>query len=174
MIERFKQYLEGKFDNKLQAFSNPTRYAHIRVTHVKINEDLFYGEQAYNYMLTKPYRQFVLKPIEENGIIRVINYELKDAFKYVGATNLKNITQEDLTERTGCATIFKDFEGVFHGEIEGCECYVNWRGVDTYLLNKIQLAEQHYFVLDKGMSTKSNSQIWGSQWGEFKFYRMPD
>lgn len=173
MIDKFKTYLEGVFDNKIQAFSNPTRYAHIQVTHRKINDELFYGEQAYNYMLSKPYRQFVLKPIELNGIIKIINYELQDAHRFVGGTNLENITQEDLTERVGCATMFKEVEDVFHGEIEGCECYVNWRGVDTYLINKIQLGEQHYFVLDKGMSKKSNSQIWGSKWGEFKFYRMP-
>jgi hypothetical protein len=35
------------------------------------------------------------------------------------------------------------------------------------------LGEGHYYVLDKGMCKKSNSQIWGSQWGEFKFYSLP-
>lgn len=173
MIEQFKQYLEGVFDNKQQAFSNPTRYAHIRVTHCKIDDNLFYGEQSYNYMLSKPYRQFVLEPVEQNGIIKVINYELKNPELYVNCQNIKDITREDLTERVGCATIFKEIDGGFSGEIEGCECHVNWRGTDTYLLNKIQLAESHYFVLDKGMSKTNNSQIWGSKWGEFKFYRLP-
>ena len=173
MIKKFNQYLEGIFDNKLQAFSNPSRYAHIRVTHRKIDDNLFYGEQAYNYMLSKPYRQFVLQPTEQNGIVKVINYELKESHKFVSATNLENLTMNYLTEKRGCATIFKEVDGTFHGEIEGCECHVNWRGVNTYLINKIQLGEGHYYVLDKGMCKKSNSQIWGSQWGEFKFYRMP-
>ena len=92
MIKKFNQYLEGIFDNKLQAFSNPSRYAHIRVTHRKIDDNLFYGEQAYNYMLSKPYRQFVLQPTEQNGIVKVINYELKESHKFVSATNLENLT----------------------------------------------------------------------------------
>lgn len=173
MIDEFNAYLEGQFDNKLQALSNPTRYARIKVTHVKIKDNLFYGEQAYNYMLLKPYRQFVLQPIEQSGVIKVINYEINQPSRYANCKNLDNLTLENLTERTGCATIFRKVDEVFHGEIEGCECYVNWRGIQTYLLNKIQLGKTHYFVSDKGMSKTDNSQIWGSQWGEFKFYKLP-
>ena len=56
-MNQFLELLEGTFANKLQAQSHPTRYAHIRVSHRKISDNRFYGEQAYNYQLNMPYRQ---------------------------------------------------------------------------------------------------------------------
>lgn len=173
MIDNFKEYLIGTFDNKLQAMSNPTRYARIIVTHKKINDELIYGEQAYKHSVGLPYRQFVLKPIEVDNKIRVINYEIKNRHLYKGCNNLQNLIESDLTEKTGCATIFQFKDDVFYGEIEGCECYVNWRGSATYLINKIELGKDYYFVLDKGISLETKAQIWGSQYGQFNFYKVP-
>jgi len=84
MIKEFFRLIEGKFENKIQAFSNPSKYAFIRVTHVNLGDGLIYGEQAYNYQLNKPYRQFVLEPKEENGQIHIYNYELIDKENYSG------------------------------------------------------------------------------------------
>ena len=66
MINDFKSIILGTFDNKRQAYSNPSLYAHIRLTHKEINEKFLYGEQAYTYQLDKPYRQFVLEIIQES------------------------------------------------------------------------------------------------------------
>ena len=48
-MNTFLELFEGTFANKRQAQSHPTRYAHIRVSHRRIGETRFYGEQAYNY-----------------------------------------------------------------------------------------------------------------------------
>lgn len=173
MIDIFKEYLIGQFDNKFQALSNPSRYARIIVTHVQINDSLIYGEQAYSHSLKAPYRQFVLKPIKDDGKIKVINYQIKDEHLYRGCENIESINEESLIKRIGCSTIFQYKDEKFYGEIEGCECYVNWRNAKTYLINKIELGKDYYFVLDKGISVETKAQIWGSQYGEFKFYKVP-
>lgn len=173
MIDIFKEYLIGTFDNKMQALSNPTRYARIIITHVQINDELIYGEQAYSHSLGLPYRQFVLKPTQIDDKIKVINYELLDKHLYKGANNLNCISEKFLTEKTDCATIFTFANNKFYGENETCNCFIQWRGVPTYLINKIELGQNYYFVLDKGLSVESHSQIWGSQYGEFKFYKLP-
>ena len=65
-MSQFIDFLVGTFANKVQAQSHPTRYAHIRVSHRLIGENRIYGEQAYNYLLNRPYRQFVIDVVEEN------------------------------------------------------------------------------------------------------------
>ena len=64
-MSRFIELLEGTFANKRQAQSHPTRYAHIRVSHRLIGENRIYGEQAYNYLLNRPYRQFVIDVVQD-------------------------------------------------------------------------------------------------------------
>ena len=70
-MSEFIDLLEGTFANKTQAQSHPTRYAHIRVKHKKISDNRIYGEQAYNYLKNRPYRQFVIEVVEddENTIV---------------------------------------------------------------------------------------------------------
>ena len=65
-MSQFIDFLVGTFANKVQAQSHPTRYAHIRVSHRLIGENRIYGEQAYNYLLNRPYRQFVIDVVEES------------------------------------------------------------------------------------------------------------
>ena len=43
----FHDYLEGTFDNRLQAMHYPTRYARIVINHKWIGGDWFEGKQAY-------------------------------------------------------------------------------------------------------------------------------
>ena len=62
-MSEFVELLVGTFANKRQAQSHPTRYAHIRVSHRLIGENRIYGEQAYNYLLNRPYRQFVIEDV---------------------------------------------------------------------------------------------------------------
>ena len=76
-MNQFLDLLEGTFANKRQAQGHPTRYAHIRVSHRKISENRLYGEQAYNYQLNRPYRQFVIEVVAEKGQFRLKNYEIR-------------------------------------------------------------------------------------------------
>ena len=104
-MNQFLEYLEGTFSNKRQAQGHPTRYAHIRVIHRKISDRRFYGEQAYNYLLNRPYRQFVIDVVVEKGQFRLKNYEIEDPKRFVGGQNLELITDEILTYREGCDII---------------------------------------------------------------------
>jgi CpeT protein len=173
MIELFKQYLSGKFSNKIQAFSYPSRYAHINITHIDIGDGLYYGEQAYNYQPGLPYRQFVLEPILSNNKITVLNYEILDKQNYRNGKNLELLTRNQLTKKEGCDTIFEYVNESFIGGTTGCECFVNWRGRETYLQTNVELTKNFYYVIDKGICVKHNHQIWGSKYGRFEFARMP-
>ena len=76
-IQRLRELLIGTFDNKRQAYQNPTFYAHIRLIHKDIGNNLIYGEQAYTYDQGRPYRQFVIEPVMDGEVMKVKNYDLK-------------------------------------------------------------------------------------------------
>ncbi|BCU94086.1 MAG: hypothetical protein CM15mV4_0510 [Caudoviricetes sp.] len=40
-MKSFEDCLEGHFDNKYQAMKDPSRYAHIKISHVRLGEDIF-------------------------------------------------------------------------------------------------------------------------------------
>ena len=173
-MNQFLEYFLGEFNNRRQTFQHPTRYSYIRILHRKISDDLIYGEQAYAFKDVRPYRQFVLRPIQEDNTIRVVNYDINDPLRFVKGTNLEALTENDLILRKGCDTIFTYKDNVFHGNLDGCECFVDWQGNKTYLQNKIELGLNYYNVFDKGMCVKTNTQLWGSKHGFFKFDKQPD
>ena len=173
MIEQFKELLIGKFENKLQAFKNPSKFAYIRITHVDIGDGLYYGEQAYNYNLKSPYRQFILEPIQEENQIRILNYEVEDKNQFKNLQNLDKIDRSMLKLKSGCDVIVTQDKDSFKGGLTGCECYVDWMGRNTYLQNQIELTPTNYYVIDKGFCAEHNHQIWGSKYGGFEFARMP-
>lgn len=171
-MDQFLDYLIGEFNNKRQAFSHPTRYAYIRVLHRKISDHLIYGEQAYAFSDVRPYRQFVLKPVKEENNIRVINYEIKNPLRFIKGNNLDQFTEEDLIYRSGCDIIFNKKDNVYYGQVEGCECFVEWRGKQTYVKNKVELGLNYYNVIDQGFLVGTEDRIWGSAHGYFKFVRQ--
>ena len=172
MIETLREWLTGSFENKIQAFSYPSRYAMIRVTHVPIWDGWFYGEQAYTYQANKPYRQFVLLPTLEGDSIRILNYEIEGKEQFAGCKNLDKLTKDMLRLKIGC-DVNLTFDGSsFTGGLSGCDCYVSWNGRDTYLQNEIELTPTHYYVKDLGFCQKNHHQIWGSKHGRFEFKRM--
>jgi CpeT protein len=174
-MNQFLEYLEGTFHNKVQAQSHPTRYAHIRVQHRKLSDYRFYGEQAYNYMLERPYRQFVIdvKIVDDEYYLR--NFEIENPSRFVGCQNLELITDDILTYRDGCDIIMrKTGPEMFEGGTSTCECWVMWNGVKTYVQNEVILTRTEYHVTDKGLHAETHEKIWGSDYGSFKFVRLPD
>ena len=172
-MNQFLDLLEGTFANKRQAQGHPTRYAHIRVQHRKISDDRLYGEQAYNYQLNKPYRQFVIEVVEEDDQYRLKNYEIKDAKRFAECKNLDQLTNNDLTYREGCDIIMKQIgPNAYKGGTSTCECWVDWKGVKTYVQNEVFLTETDYQVVDRGLHAETHQKIWGSDYGAFKFVRM--
>ena len=182
MIDKFEQWFEGTFDNKIQAFTNPSKYAYIVLQHVKVADGLFYGEQAYFNKRNTPYRQFCLKLEEKDNTIIVRNFELHDKKRYLGFVNLQELRDLNLTHRVGCDTIFTYYSDViggrttdrFVGQIEpGCGCRVDWGSRETYLVNNAILTDSCYNVEDKGHDPKTHEHVWGSKHGHFNFIKKP-
>jgi CpeT protein len=173
MIEEFKALLVGKFENKIQAFKDPSKFAHIRITHVDIGDGLYYGEQAYNYNLKSPYRQFILEPIQEENQIRILNYEVGDKNQFKNCQNLDKIDRSMLKLKSGCDVVVTHDGSSFKGGLTGCDCHVDWLGRKSYLQNQIELTQDFYYVIDKGFCSIHHHQIWGSKYGRFEFARMP-
>ncbi len=172
MIDKFKELIEGTFNNRKQAFSYPSQYAQITIIHKLLDNGMIYGEQAYTVRNQAPYRQFVLKVIQEEDTLRVINHKLKDPSKFLGFQNLDELTEDQIEVNPGCDNIFVEKDGIFYGKIEGCDCYVNWNGQDTYLFTECELSDTYYYVIDKGLSKETGKRVWGSEYGMFKFDRL--
>ena len=172
-MNTFLELFEGTFANKRQAQSHPTRYAHIRVSHRKIGETRFYGEQAYNYQLDRPYRQFVIDVVDEGDYLRLKNYEIRTPATFVGCNNLDKLTDDLLTYREGCDNIIEETATkTFTGKNDTCECWVMRGGIKTYVNNAVLLTETNYQVMDRGFHAESHQKVWGSDYGPFNFTRM--
>ena len=173
-MNQFLDLLEGVFANKRQAQSHPTRYAHIKVQHKRISENRLYGEQAYNYQLNRPYRQFVIEVIAEKGQYRLKNYEIENPEKFVGCKNLDQINDDILTYREGCDIIMEQTaHNTYVGGTSTCNCWVYRQGIKTYVQNEVLLTETNYQVLDRGLHAETHEKVWGSDYGPFNFARMP-
>lgn len=171
-MNQFLEYFLGEFNNRQQSFAHPTRYSYVRLMHKKINDELIYGEQAYAFRDVRPYRQFVLRPIYENGKIRIINYDIKNPLRFMKGKNLDQLKESDLILQKNCNIIFTEKNGLYYGKIDGCECFVQWKNKQTYVVTDIILGKNYYNVTDKGMCVKTNTQLWGSQYGHFKFVKQ--
>jgi CpeT protein len=164
MIDEFRNRLIGKFENKRQAFRNPSRFAYVRIIHENVDGSLIYGEQAYHYMLNSPYRKFVLEPVEDNGRLVIKNYSVID---------LKlPITKDKLSYRDGCDIYFNLIDDVFVGSSEGCNCVVMRGGKETYFATKAQIGPNYYHVIDRGFDPVTKKQIWGTEFGPFEFTKV--
>jgi hypothetical protein len=163
MIDEFRNRLIGKFENKRQAFRNPSRYAYVRIIHEDVDGQLIYGEQAYHYMLNTPYRKFVLEPLLCDGRLVVKNYSIISADE--------PIIKDNLTYREGCDILFNLIDDVFVGSSEGCDCIVKRNGRDTFFSTKAQIGINYYHVIDRGYDPVSKKQIWGTEYGPFEFVK---
>lgn len=172
MIEELSKLLEGQFDNRTQALSNPSRFAYIRVTHIALGNGKFYGEQAYNYKLDKPYRQFVIEPVMNGDRIEILNFEIENKEQFIGGKNLDKIKNHMLSLKKGCSLFVEKDGDAFVGAVEGDQCIVEWGGQRTFLTTSIKLTPTHYYVLDKGYDVNDpRKQIWGTRNGQFQFVR---
>jgi hypothetical protein len=180
-IETLARWMAADFSNQQQAFDNPPLFAHIRVCIRPLPWEFLSGvslflEQAYDYMLTRPYRLRVMKltPTAENIVIE--HYTLKEEQKFYGASReverLKSITTDDLEKMPGCNMIVEWTGNSFKGRVEpGKGCIVIRDGKKTYLDNEFEIDAERFLSLDRGKDMETDEHSWGSIAGEFHFAR---
>lgn len=180
-IATLARWMASDFSNQHQAFENPPLYAHIRVCMRPLPFELLNGvslflEQAYDYLLNKPYRLRVLKLVEQNGKIAIENYLVRDEQQFYGAARhperLKDLKADQLELMSGC-TSYAEWTGhSFKGQVEpGKGCIIVRDGKTTYLDNEFEIDEQKFYSLDRGRDPQTDEQLWGSLAGPFEFER---
>ncbi|HBC40533.1 MAG TPA: chorismate-binding protein [Pseudanabaena sp.] len=175
------QWLAGDHSNWDQAIENPPFFAHIRVgvraLPNPITEDgvWLYLEQAYDYEINRPYRTAILHVTYANDRIEIINYRLKSAEAFFGASRnrdrLASIDADAIDQLHGCTQwVHRADDKTFKGAVEpGKNCCLNRKGVNTYLTIDFEVTENRYSSLDRGYSVETDELIWGSVAGAFEF-----
>jgi CpeT protein len=176
------QWMAGDFSNHKQAAAEPQHYAHIRIFFRPLpfeffNAIGFYSEQVYDYDLWSPYRQGVHKLVDRGEDTYIENYSLQDATLYAGAARepaiLKTITADCLERRCNCSMIFRREEDIFRGQVEpGNQCLIERNGAMTYLISDVEITENTWVSLDKGMDINTHEKLWGSAFGMLKFEKV--
>ena len=157
MIDKFCEYFEGTFNNKMQAMSYPTKFAMIELVHEKLNDNRFRCTQRY-YIDKIAYRKSIIEIIQKESNLLIKNYK----------------EENDLTYLEGCDILFELIGDEFHGKNLCKTCYVNWSGKETYLQTQSILGNNYYNVIDKGYDINTDKHIWGSFNGEFQFVKSPE
>ncbi|MFN9467386.1 MAG: chromophore lyase CpcT/CpeT [Pseudanabaena sp.] len=177
------QWLAGDHSNWEQAIDNPPFFAHIRVGIRALPNPItddgvwLFLEQAYDYELNHPYRTAVLHLVFQNDRIEMINYRLKNAETFFGASRdldrLKVLDINAIEQLQGCTQwVDRADHQTFKGAVEpGKKCCINRKGVDTYLAIEFEVTENTYSSLDRGYDIVTDERVWGSIAGAFQFVK---
>ena len=68
--------------------------------------------------------------------------------------------------------VFEREENTFYGKVEGHSCLIEKKGIQTYLVSEVELTENTFISLDRGMDIHTHEQIWGSTNGPLKFEKV--
>lgn len=180
-IKTLARWMAADFSNQEQAFANPPLYAHIRVCMRPLPDDLLSGtslflEQAYDFMLDRPYRLRVLKLEVVEDRIELINYKVKEEEGFYGSSRnperLSNLTIDHLEKMSGCDMIVEWTGQSFKGYIKpGKNCIVVRKDRETYLDNSFEVDEHQLISIDRGYDPETDELVWGSIAGAFNFVR---
>ncbi len=174
--------MAADFSNQEQAFENPPLYAHIRVCMRPLPAHIFPAgigllvEQAYDYMLTRPYRIRALNLQVVGDHIEIENYTLKDEASFYNATReparLATLTPDHFERLPGCNMIAEWTGQSFKGYVEpGKGCMVIRDGRSTYLDSTFEIDADRFISLDRGRDPETDEHLWGSIAGPFHFVR---
>lgn len=180
-IATLARWMAADFSNQAQAFENPPFFAHIRVCMRPLPLDLLpgvslYVEQAYDYLLQKPYRVRVLELIPVDDHLEIKNYTLQQPESFYGAAREPNclleLTADQLVELPGCNMIVHWSGHSFKGHIEpGKACIVVREGRKTYLDSLFEIDDQVFISHDRGRDPQTDEHVWGALAGPFHFVR---
>jgi hypothetical protein len=176
------RWMAADFSNQQQAFDNPPLYAHIRVCMRPLPTDTmggigFYLEQAYDFLLNRPYRSRGMKLIPNDDHIVIENYLLKDPESFYGASRdreqLGKLKHNDFEKMGGCNMIIRWTGTSFKGIVEpGKACMVIRQGKTTYLDSEFEIDGNRFISWDRGRDPETNEHVWGSLAGPFYFERQ--
>jgi tRNA/tmRNA/rRNA uracil-C5-methylase (TrmA/RlmC/RlmD family) len=171
--------MAADFSNQAQVFENPAFFAHIRVCMRPLNWEVLSGvslfvEQAYDYMLNKPYRVRVLHLTTVRDKIHIENYTVKAEKDFYGASRdlprLQTLTSDRLEKLSGCNMIVEWTGSQFKGTVEpGKGCIVIRDGQKTYLDSDFEIDGERFISRDRGRNPETDEHIWGSVAGPFYF-----
>jgi hypothetical protein len=173
--------MAADFSNQQQAFDNPPLFAHIRVCMRPLPKSFlsgisFYIEQAYDFMLSQPYRCRVLKLIEDGDRFKIENYAVQGEADFYGASRdlakLQTLTPDRLELLPGCTFLVNWSGHSFKGTVEpGKGCKVVRKGKETYLDSEFEITETGFISLDRGRDPDTDEHVWGSIAGPFLFVK---
>lgn len=182
-LKTFAGWMASEFSNQEQAYANPPFFAHIRVCMRPIPQLFNEGvgvliEQAYDYMLSQPYRIRVLRLFVRGDRLGVENYTLNEPERFYGASRepnrdrLQAMTLNDIALMEGC-NMGVDWTGhSFKGCIDpGKTCMVFRKDRQTYLDSTFEVSESGLKSLERGRDPETDEMVWGSVAGAFEFTR---
>lgn len=181
-IKALAQLMAADFSNQQQAWDNPPFFAHIRVCMRPLplsllGEVSFFLEQAYDFLLTQPYRLrvFTIESVENH--LELVHYKLKEEEKFYGASRdlprLQQLTLNHLEKMNGCDMIAHNDGNGFKGFVKpGKACIVVRKGKESYLDNSFEIDQQKLISFDRGRDLVTDELLWGSVAGPFHFTRV--
>lgn len=180
-VATLARWMAADFSNQAQAYENPPFFAHIRVCMRPLPLDLLpgvslYVEQAYDYLLQKPYRVRVLELMTVDDHLEIKNYTLQRPESFYGAAREPNrlleLTADQLVELPGCNMIVHWSGHSFKGYVEpGKTCIVVREGRKTYLDSLFEIDDQTFISHDRGRDPQTDEHVWGAFAGPFQFVR---
>lgn len=179
---RLARWMAADFSNQQQAFNNPPLYAHIRVCIRPLPTEFlsgisFYLEQAYDFMLNRPYRCRVLRLLDNvDNRIEIEHYAIRDEEDFYGASRdlnkLKTLAPKRVEKLEGCTFWVTTTGNLFKGRVQpGKGCKVIRNGQETYLDSEFEISEHGMMSLDRGRHPETNEHVWGSIAGPFQFVK---
>lgn len=139
MMTEFLSCLLGRWSNKDQAFSNPTRYSWILSSWDDVGEGKILSKQWYHYMgEDKPYREKIKTFIETESGILAQTWDI------------------DGTRNNLCDMHITLSKGVWIGKNLGTECIIN----GATLRSEFELQPGQFLTRDAGFI--DDKLVWGS------------
>ncbi len=184
-LKTFAAWMASEFSNKAQHDLNPPFFAYIRVCMRPLPQPPFETgvglliEQAYDYMLSQPYRIRVLRLYVRGDRLGIENYTIKDPERFFGASRepgrdrLQTLTAADIELMNGC-NMGVDWSGSsFKGSVDpGKACMVFRKDRQTYLDSTFEVTDGNLQSWERGRDPQTDEHVWGSVAGPFQFSRL--
>ena len=173
------KWMAADFSNQAQAIENPPFFAHIRVCMRPLPPSFLPGnclylEQAYDFMLSQPYRVRVLHFLPQDDHILLENYSFKQQDTVIGAgrdaEKLAKISIDQIEKMPGCDMTVRWTGHSFIGKVvPGKNCIVVRKGKTSYLDNEFEITDNKLISYDRGRDPETDELLWGSVAGPFEF-----